>query len=72
MNPGEKMAREALAAWEKAAGTLSESVVRDPKVLELGASLLQLGLVWKKTLDQMVALSLSGTTQLGPKLGGGK
>ena len=40
MNPGETMAREALAAWEKAASAYSESLVRDPRVLELGFSYL--------------------------------
>jgi hypothetical protein len=71
MTPGETMAREALAAWEKAAGGMSESMVRDPRVLELGASLLQLGLVWKKAMDQMVALSLPGGIP-GPAPGAGK
>ena len=70
MNPGETMARVALAAWEKAAGTLSTSMVRDPRVLELGASVLQLSLMWKKTMDQMVALSLAGAVSgLDPEVG---
>lgn len=60
MTSGETMAREALAAWEKAAGGMSASMVRDPRVLELGANMLQLGLLWKATMDQLVALSRPG------------
>lgn len=64
MTPGETMAREALATWEKVAGTFSDSLVRDPRNLELGASMLRLGLMWKRTTDQfigqMFALALQG------------
>lgn len=60
MTPGETMAREALATWEKAASAYSESVVRDPRVLELGSNMLKLGLQWKKTMDQLLALSIPG------------
>lgn len=61
MTPGETMAREALATWEKAASAYSESVVRDPRVLELGANMLKLSLQWKKTMDQLIALSMPGS-----------
>jgi hypothetical protein len=60
MNPSETMMREELAAWEKAATQATEQVVRDPRMLELGSSLLKLGLTWKKTLDQLVAASFQG------------
>ncbi len=64
MTPGETMAREALATWEKAAGSFSESLVRDPRNLELGASMLRLSLMWKRTADQfvghMIAMALKG------------
>jgi hypothetical protein len=60
MNPAETMMRDALAAWEKAASKATEQVVRDPRMLELGSSMLKLGLAWKKTLDQMVTASFQG------------
>ena len=72
MTPGETMAREALATWEKAAGTFSESLVRDPRNLELGASMLRLSLMWKRTADQLVGHWLShalAMTSHGPTSG---
>ena len=58
MNPAEKLAREALAAWEKAAQAMAETMVRDPRTLEVGASWLRLGLEWKKACDEIIAASL--------------
>jgi hypothetical protein len=51
-NPAETFAREALAAWEKAAAPFAESVVRDPRTLELGAGMLSASLMWKKAFDE--------------------
>ena len=70
MTPGETMARDALAAWEKAAGALTTSMVRDPRNLELGANMLQLGLMWKRTADQFVG-SLIAMSLKGPGTGNG-
>jgi hypothetical protein len=65
------MAREALATWEKVAGTFSDSMVRDPRNLELGASMLRLGLMWKRTTDQFVGHLISMALQ-GPGAGSSK
>ena len=51
----ETFAREALAAWEKAASTVSAYTVRDPQVLELGVGMLRAGLLWKSAVDTMTA-----------------
>jgi hypothetical protein len=64
--PGEQAARAALAAWEQAAGKLAEATVRDPRTLELGASLLRTMLECKRTADQMA------TRWLELMMGGGR
>ena len=60
MAPGEQIARDALAAWEKSAGQVAEQMVRDPRVLELGTSMLRVSLEWKRSVDQMIAASIPG------------
>ena len=55
MLPGETIAREALAAWEKAASKMAEQTVRDPRTLELGAEWLRSSLLWKRAQDQLMA-----------------
>jgi hypothetical protein len=47
---GESFARM-LAAWERTAASLAETVVRDPRTLEMGARLLRSHLLWKRAFD---------------------
>ena len=54
-NATETFARDALAAWEKAASAMSADLVRDPRALELGTSFMGAGLLWKGALDAMTA-----------------
>jgi hypothetical protein len=54
-NATETFARDALAAWEKAASAMSAELVRDPRTLEVGAGLMRAGLMWKGALDTMTA-----------------
>ncbi len=44
-------ARESFA-WEKATGTFSESIVRDPQTLELGVGMLDATLACKRAFDE--------------------
>jgi hypothetical protein len=53
--PGETIAREALAAWEKTASKCAEQAVRDPRTLELGAEWLRSSLMWKRAHEQLAA-----------------
>jgi hypothetical protein len=43
--------RRLLAAWERTTAQVAEAVVRDPRMLAVGARVLRSHLLWKRTLD---------------------
>jgi hypothetical protein len=44
-------AKEMISAWERAAAKMAETVVRDPRTLDMGARLLRSHLLWRRAID---------------------
>lgn len=51
MTANREAQKRLLAAWERTAAGLAESVVRNPRTLELGAGLLRSHLLWRRAFD---------------------